>query len=142
MWRRFGPHGLRGQILLWSLLPTLLILALVGYFSFWAYARVTEALVEDRNSELSRLLAGQISLELGEYADRLAELRDARMGEGTGIRPWADVLSDPEYSLRDFDSGVVVLNGQGFVVAADPRLQDAIGQDWSSHTYYRSCSPA
>jgi len=134
MWRRLGPRGLRGQILLWSLLPTLAILAFVGYFSFWAYSRVTAALVEDRNSELSRLLAGQMSLELGDYVDLLADLRDAR---GAGMGSWETLLADAEQDLRAFDVGVVVLNSRGVVIAANPRLQEVMSQDWSGHTYFR-----
>ena len=86
---------MRDQILLWSLLPTLAFLVFAAYFSFRAYSRVTEALVEDRNSELSRLLAGQMSLELGEYADKLADLRDAHAASG-GAVPWATVLAEFE----------------------------------------------
>ena len=143
MGRRLGPRGLRGQILLWSLLPTLAFLAFVAYFSFWAYSRVTEALVEDRNSELSRLLAGQMSLELGEYADRLADLRDARAATDAQV-PWATVLAQSERELRDFDVGVVVLNSRGIVVAADERLEKVLRQDWSRHAYFRrlQVSPA
>ncbi len=134
MWRRLGPRGLRGQILLWSLLPTLAFLVLVAYFSYWAYSRLTEALVEDRNGELSRLLAGQMSLELGEYVDLLADLRDARR---TGTASWDTLLGDAEQPLRAFDAGVVVLNGRGVVTAASARRQDVLSQDWSDHTYFR-----
>lgn len=137
MLRRLGPRGLRGQILLWSLLPTMLILALVAYFSFWAYSRVTEALVEDRNRELSRLLAGQMSLELGEYTDLLGDLRDAHAAQGGSAMAWSAFLTDPDLDLRAFDRGVVVLNSKGIVIAADPRGQDALGEDWSKHTYFR-----
>lgn len=143
MWRRLGPRRLRDQILLWSLLPTLAFLVFAAYFSFRAYSRVTEALVEDRNSELSRLLAGQMSLELGEYADKLADLRDAHAASG-GAVPWATVLAEFERELRDFDGGVVVLDSRGIVIAADARLEKVLRQDWSRSTYFQrlQASPA
>ncbi len=144
MARRFGPFGLRSQILLWSLLPTLIILVAVGYFSFWAYSRVTEALLEDRNRELTRLLAGQMSLELGEYVNTLGDLRDARFGDYGARRSWEQVLFEAEPGLRDFDGGVVVLDAKGVVIAANERRHSALGEDWSGHGYYRRllASPA
>ncbi len=135
---RILPKGLRKQILVWSVLPTLVILVAVGFFSFWTYSRVTETLVMDRNRELTRLLAGQMGLELAEYADRLLSLAEARTAtEGQEPVPWLLHLEAREPYLHDFDSGVVVLDHAGLVIAADPRRDDLLGQDWSGRGYFR-----
>ncbi|MGI6366754.1 MAG: histidine kinase [Anaerolineae bacterium] len=150
MLRWLAPRGLRGQILMWSLVPTILILAAIGYFSVWAYSQVTLALVEDRNSELSRLLAGQISLELGEYVDQLADLREtyvlrsAAARHRAGDAEWALLLSEEEAALRNFDAGVVVLDGQGTVIATSAARAASLGADWSQRSFFTrmQASPA
>ncbi len=138
MLRRFHLRGLRAQIVAWSVVPTLVILFGVGFFSFWTYTRVTELLVMDRNRELTRLLAGQMGLELVEYADRLVALAEMRTGaEGETPMPWLSHLDARQAYLHDFDSGVVVLNSSGVVIAADPRRYDLLGHDWSDRSHFR-----
>lgn len=138
MLRRIFSGGLRRQILAWSVLPTLVILAGVAYFSFWAYSQVTELLVMDRNRELTRLLAGQMALELAEYADRLTSLAQARAtGDDQAPAPWLSHLELHAPDLLDFDSGVIVLNQEGVVVAADPRRLDLLARDFSNRSYVR-----
>lgn len=137
----FARHGmrsdLRARLILWAFAPTMIILGAVALFTFYTYWQVTESLVMERNHELTRLTARQIAVEMTTYADvldRIAALRDI-------------VRFDPAYqqtvlrwsapSLRVFDGGVVVLNMQGIVTAADPRRLDATGQDWSDRPYFR-----
>lgn len=135
---RFSLRGLRTQILAWSVLPTLIILLVVAYFSFWTYFRVTEVLVMDRNRELTRLLAGQMGLELAEYADRLESLDDGRQrAPGESPMPWLSYLDGHLPYLHDFDSGVVVVNETGIVIAADPRRLDLLGANWSDRSHFR-----
>ena len=135
---RLSLRGLRTQILAWSVLPTLIILLVVAYFSFWAYFRVTEVLVMDRNRELTRLLAGQMGLEMAEYADRLASLDEGRQrAQGQAPMPWLPYLAGHLPYLHDFDSGVVVVNETGLVIAADPRRLDLLGEDWSDRSHFR-----
>jgi nitrate/nitrite-specific signal transduction histidine kinase len=135
---RLSVRGLRGQILAWSVLPTLVILLVVAFFSFWAYSRVTEVLVMDRNRELTRLLAGQMGLELADYADRLTLLADGRQrAPGETPMPWLPYLDGHLSFLHDFDSGVIVLDESGSVIAADPRRLDILGQDWSDRSHFR-----
>jgi hypothetical protein len=68
--------SLRTKIIAWSFVPAAMILVAVAVVIFYAYQDVTEDLVIERNRELTRLAAGQITAELKEYADRLdAEAR-------------------------------------------------------------------
>jgi len=135
--RRPLRSDLRTRLILWAFAPTMVILGAVALFTFYTYWQVTESLVMERNRELTRLTARQIAVEMTTYADvldRIASLRDI-------------IRFDPAYqqtvlrwsapSLRVFDGGVVVLDMQGLVTAADPRRLDAIGQDWSSRSYFR-----
>jgi len=68
--------SLRTKIIAWSFVPAAMILVAVAVVIFYAYQDVTEDLVIERNRELTRLAAGQITAELKEYADLLdAEAR-------------------------------------------------------------------
>lgn len=76
------PHAVRlhlsTKIIVWAFFPGVLILGLVALVNFQAYQQVTKELVVQRNRELARLLAGQVSKELadltGQFEDFSAEL--------------------------------------------------------------------
>ncbi|MHB1415735.1 MAG: cache domain-containing protein [Chloroflexota bacterium] len=129
--------GLRRKIILWSFVPTTLILLAVALVTFFAYQQVTEDLVIGRNRELTRLSAGQVAATLTDYTDTLTTL-----GRMPGIYRGLPALQRSSLvAAKDrlvvFDGGVVVLDDHGRVSAAEPDREDIIGQDWSDRTYYR-----
>ena len=67
-------HSIRGKIIGWSLLPTAIILIIVAWATFYAYQRVTEELVIERDRELTHLIAGEIGREVTKYAELLSIL--------------------------------------------------------------------
>lgn len=62
---------LRDKIIGWSLVPTVLILIVVALLNAYAFRRVTEDLVFDRDRELTVLAAGQLALQLSHEPDLL-----------------------------------------------------------------------
>ena len=99
-------RSLRQKIITWFLVPTAIILVMVAVVTFYAYQRVTENLVIDRDRELTRLSAGLLAAELAPYTD-----------------PWA------EQYLTGFD-GWVLFDSDGTVMAAEPAEYEAWNRSW------------
>ena len=130
------PWRLRTRIIAWSFFPTTLILLAVALVTFYAYQHVTEDLVIDRNRELARLSAGQLSAGLEEYSrllDSVARTPGLYNGNAAEQR---QALLHAANRLVVFDGGVLVLNAQGRVVASQPERPDAMGRDWSGKPFF------
>jgi nitrate/nitrite-specific signal transduction histidine kinase len=128
--------GLRGQILIWSFIPTITILTAVTLITFSAYQNVTEDLVMARDQELTRLSASQISGEISSYTDLLSEI-----ASNSGIRSSQVAVQQralPQFGNRlvVFDGGVVILDTFGKLVASIPERSDDQGEFWSDRDYY------
>ena len=78
-------RSIRTRIIAWSFVPTAIILVAVALVTFYAYQRVTEDLVVQRNREVTRLSAAQLAGGLAEYARVLDGL--ARTSGSGGRRP-------------------------------------------------------
>ncbi len=129
--------GLRRKIILWAFVPTAIILMAVATVNYVAYRRVAETLILERDEEVTRLAAGQISTSLGEYADLLLqEERNALLGQGDLIYQQA-ALTSARNRLAIFDGGLILLNNLGEVVAAEPARPEIMGADWSQRVYFR-----
>jgi signal transduction histidine kinase len=98
--------SLRKKIMTWSFVPTAIILVAVGSVSLYAYQQVTENLVIERDRELTRLSATLLGRELEAYTDPFSE----------------------QY-LAVFD-GIVVFDGKGMVVAAEPMQYELSLPSW------------
>ena len=68
----FRWGSLRTKIIVWSFVPTAIVLTAVALVTFIAYQRVTEELVIERNQEVTHLSAGKLATEITEYTDSLA----------------------------------------------------------------------
>jgi GAF domain-containing protein/HAMP domain-containing protein len=129
--------SLRTKIIAWSFVPTIIILVAVAVVMFYAYQDVTEDLVLERNQELTRLTAGNLTAELKAFADRLyAEARRADIS-GDDVAARRDGLRAASKRLAVFDGGVLILDTFGTVVAAEPERPELMGQNWSDRLYYR-----
>jgi len=116
-----GKGSLRNKIIAWSFVPTAIILVAVALVSLYAYQRVTENLVIERDRELTRLSAQLLAAELASYTE-----------------PFADQF------LAIFD-GVLVFDAEGNVLLAEP-MQYEIGrpswfQDLELQRVFRSDEP-
>jgi len=129
--------SLRTKIIAWSFVPTAVILIAVALVAFYAYQRVTQDLVIERNRELSRRSAGQLVGELTQYSNTLSDfgresgsLAFTADGQKPALKEFANRLSV-------FDSGTVVLDNHGVVVGSLPARTDIQGSDWSGQPYFR-----
>ena len=132
----FHLGGLRNKIIAWSFVPTVIILVAVAIVMFYAYQDVTEDLVIERDTELTRLTADKFMAELTKYVDLLsAEARSPAIYEKDPAAQ-RDALKAASNRLAAFDAGVLILDTFGIVVAAEPERRDLVGQDWSDRSYY------
>ncbi len=129
--------GLRARIIAWTFVPTMVILGAVALYAYLTYERVTETLVMERNRKLTELLAAQMSVEITGHIDALNAL--AMTADLQSLEP-AHVRTALQWwvgTLRDFDAGVLVLDANGKVIAADPRALAMIGEDWSQRRFFQ-----
>ncbi len=129
--------GLRAKIIVWSFVPTAIILLAVASVTVLAFQRVTEQLVLQRDKEVTFVSASQLASKLGEYEDLLTTV--GRTADIYGDDPAAqqDALMRAGNRLAAFDGGVLLLDAFGKVVAAQPERPQVVGQDWSSRVYYQ-----
>jgi PAS domain S-box-containing protein len=129
--------GLRTKIIAWSFVPTALVLLAVALVTFFAFQRVTEELVIERDREVTYVAANQLAAGLAEYEDRLAGIaRNSDLYEADPATQ-ADALDRLSNRLVIFDGGVVLLNAFGRIVAAEPHRPEIIGHDWSDRDYFQ-----
>jgi nitrate/nitrite-specific signal transduction histidine kinase len=127
---------LRNRILIWSFVPSTIILFLVAVSIYYAYQSVTEDLVTGRNEQLTQLSAGQLSASLDTYIDTLTNLtRTAELYSGDPAQQ-TGAIQRAANQLLVFDGGVLVLDPSGIVAAASPDRQALLGQDWSDYSFY------
>ena len=69
-WRR---RSLRVKIIAWFFVPTALLLIAVGVTNFFAYQGVAADLVIERDQDLTRLSASQLSTSFGEFTEALEQ---------------------------------------------------------------------
>ena len=129
-------RSLRTQIIAWFFVPTALLLIAVAVTNFFAYQDVTADLVIERDQDVTRLSASQLSNSLREFTDTLEEVGRG-MDPSQPAGPSRFPVLQTSGGLSVFDSGVVVLDTFGTPVAARP--QDAAGtfEDWSSLPLFR-----
>jgi len=128
---------LRNRILLWSFVPSTIILFIVAVTIYFAYQSVTEDLVVGRNQQLTHLSAGQLSADISRYTETLTTLtRTADMYSGDPARQSA-ALARAANQLLVFDGGALVLDLPGNVVLEVPESLGFLGQDWSQRSFYR-----
>ncbi len=125
------------RILRWSFVPAAIILFAVCCTIYLAYQQVTEDLVVGRNQQLTHLSAGQLAADLSPYANTLNALtRSPDIYAGSPHTQSAALVQAAD-QLLVFDGGAPILDPQGKVVAAQPQERPLVGQDWSSHAFFR-----
>lgn len=106
--------SLRTKIITWAFVPTAIILVAVALVSLYSYQRLTESLVVERDRDLTRLSARFLSAELAAYTD-----------------PRSKQL------LAVFDSGMVMFDAGGKILAAEPVELEGWGTDWARRFSFR-----
>ena len=132
----WGRRSLRVKIIAWFFVPTALLLIAVAVTNFLAYQDVTADLVIERDQDVTRLSAGQLSTSLREFTDTLEEVGrgiDLSQPPGSSRFPAVQTLG----RLSVFDGGVVVLSRLGTPLAARPEGSASAFEDWSSLPVFR-----
>ena len=130
-------RSLRTKIIAWFFVPTAIILVAVALVNFYAYQKVTEDLVFERDRDLIRLGAAQFATGLAEYTDLLDSVaRDAAVA-AEDRAALHQVLETAAVPLAVFDGGLLVIDTFGTVMAAEPELPGLVGQDWSDRRFFR-----
>ncbi len=128
--------GLATQIVAWSFVPTAIILATVALVTFYAYQQVTEDLAVERDQEVTRLAAGQITSVLSDFAGLLDTVgRTLDVDDASAVADQA-ALERARYRLAVFDAGVVLLDSRGTVRMTEPPQPALVGQDWSGEAFF------
>lgn len=118
-------------------MPTALILIAVAVTNFFAYQDVTADLVIERDQDVTRLSASQLSTSLAEFTETLEEVGrriDQSQPSGPSRFPALQTIG----RLSIFDGGVVVLDTFGAPVAALPDGSDDAFLDWSAQPLFRN----
>lgn len=125
---------LQTKIIIWSFLPAVVILAIVAVVASLANDQFTESLVIQRDKQLIRLSASELSNQLNDYFDRLDDVGRGMVPQEPNFQ--AVALEESRNQLVIFDGGVVVLDQFGKVAASQPSRPEIIGQDWSDREYF------
>lgn len=113
----FRRRSLRLKIIGWSVIPTVIILIVVALLNAYAFRRVTEDLVFDRDRELTALAAGQLSLQLSREPDLMVL-----------VSAYSVYRNDPAYQnmISNVVGGVLKLRagsaGSAYLVDQDGRV--------------------
>ncbi len=123
----FFAKSLRAKTVLWALIPTAFVLALVAVIALYAYDRVTRDVVVQRDTELARVSAARLAEGMRRYS---GILEAAAAAEGIGAMDPARVsaaLEGPRASLAVFDAGVVVYDANAVAHWSEPYAAERDG---------------
>ena len=129
--------SLRRKILTWTLLPALSVFVVVAAVGYFAAQALAEDLVLDRDRELARLSAAEVSASLQEYPELLSGVARDLTAQGETNDALILALARAANRLTYFDGGVVLLDNLGRVVAVLPDDPAALGRDWSARPVFR-----
>ncbi len=133
---RFKKVNLRSKIIIWSFIPTALILLLVALTTYVAYQQVTEDFAIQRDVELTLLSANGISSGFDQYVDRLWTFSRLNAVQNGSLQEKREALIRSQNRLIYFDAGVYLLDNLGVVIATLPEKTGWLGEDWSIRPYF------
>ncbi|MEJ5311336.1 MAG: ATP-binding protein [Anaerolineae bacterium] len=125
---------LRRKILAAAILPVILVQIAVGAATLASYSRVTANLLIQRDRELARLMANQLSVLLTDESHSRALFGDKMIVAQAGAPEppeigIATLIGSPDGVLR------IHLNASGVVISTIPERPDLLGQNWSNRDY-------
>jgi len=132
--KRWFKKSLRLKIIAMAIIPVILVQCAVAAVTFFAYSRVTTKLVSNRDLQLARLTADQVTAFLLEdtqhFTHMISDLQENPeefqliLGPGPGDKS------------KDGDqNSTFILNASGIVVGAMLEQPEVLGQDWSDRSY-------
>lgn len=126
----------RTRVLGWATIVTLIALAAVAVYTYFAYQQAASALLVERDSQVAYLSASRLRDELTGFSDLLYSIgrtREIALGDDEAQR---QELFAARNRLSVFDGGVVLLDNFGRVVATQPEREGILGDDWSNRDFF------
>ncbi len=126
-------NSLRIKIITWSLIPTVIILSAVAWFTFYSYQKVIgdQAIRQDQEivQEKAKQAIGALNNPITPIVLQILLEIDIRHEESIEVR--AQNILDRASHLDYFDGGIYFLDQDGRVFRTYPDLPELVGQDWS-----------
>ncbi|MFN2286103.1 MAG: histidine kinase dimerization/phospho-acceptor domain-containing protein, partial [Anaerolineae bacterium] len=120
---------LRRKILTAAVLPVILVQIAVGALTLASYSKVTTKLLIERDRELARLMAYQLSALMTDASHGRAFVNNAF------VTPPAEMAEPPGQQALPDDTLRLFLDTSGVIVTTVPERLDLMGQDWSDREY-------
>jgi len=126
----FSIKSLRAKTVLWALLPTALVLAVVAIITLHAYEQVARDVVQQRDTELARVSAARLSENLGQYSRLLQSVAAGDDVQSMEPARLSAALENAQNQLYVFDAGVVAYNDEGVALWSQPFAAERWGTDF------------
>jgi serine phosphatase RsbU (regulator of sigma subunit) len=134
----FSLERLRDQVGVWLFLVAILAVVGVTVRTFLDYRTAAIELLISRDQRLTYLSAARLSDELSKFADALTAVARANAIYGADPASQRQALRQAQPVQEGlFDGGIVLMNNFGQVIAAEPGLDQIVGEDWSDREYFR-----
>jgi len=112
-------RSLRTKAVLWTLIPTALVLVIVAIITLYAYERVARDVVQQRDTELARISAARLSEGLRQYSQILQSIAAEEDVQSMEPARLSSALEKAQNQLYVFDAGVVIYNSKGVAVCSE-----------------------
>jgi GAF domain-containing protein/HAMP domain-containing protein/anti-sigma regulatory factor (Ser/Thr protein kinase) len=122
--------SLRAKTLLYILIPTALGLVAVATIALYAYERVAQDVVQQRDAEFARLQAARLSEGLNEYVELLQDYALQRDVQSMDVNRLIEAIAKAPDEFEHFDAGVVIFDAEGVALWAMPPLPRRRGTDY------------
>jgi PAS domain S-box-containing protein len=113
--------SLRVRAILWALVPTLSVLAVVAITSIYVYGQVAQDVVRQRDAELAKVSALRLAEHLGQHASTLQSVVASQEIQSLEPSRLARGLEQAQDQLQVYDSGVAVYDSEGTQLWSDTK---------------------
>jgi nitrate/nitrite-specific signal transduction histidine kinase len=133
-------NSLQVKIIVWSFVPTLIILSAVAWITFYSYQRVIGNQAIKQYPEIIKPKALTFNQTISGIANSilLPVIMDLDTNHELPLEVRAQNILDQAQGLDYFDGGIFFLDQQGKIFRTQPSQPELIGQDWSETFHFRS----
>jgi GAF domain-containing protein/HAMP domain-containing protein/anti-sigma regulatory factor (Ser/Thr protein kinase) len=122
--------SLRAKTLLYVLIPTVLGLLAVATIALYAYERVAQDVVQQRDAEFASLQAARLAEGLHQYTELLQDYALQRDIQSMDVNRLIEAMATPPEEFGRFDAGVVVFDQKGVALWATRPFPRRRGTDY------------
>lgn len=126
-WSRLSSASLRAQLLASTAAPMIMLLMALAVVSAFAFTRLTQTLIEQRDAELVQLATQQVTAHVSDSVLLLAQLASANEVRQGDLQA-TNALLEANVALRQRFDAICITDAQGLVVAtAGGTLGEQVG---------------